>query len=148
MTPFKIAFFSLITIFYTQMSTASDNIHTGYFSNKALSGYDTVAYFKKHKAIKGLKKYHVEYQGADWFFSNSENLLAFNKEPSKYTPQYGGYCAYAIANENDAGGDPELFSIHKGKLYLSYNEDIFEKWEKDKDGIIKNADINWPQAVE
>jgi len=135
--------------FYSSSVLAKDSeISTGFFSDTAVSGYDTVAYFKQNKAVEGLKKYSTEYKGATWLFSSEQNKLDFIASPEKFAPQYGGYCAYAISNNNTASGDPELWSIHDNKLYLSYNKDIEKKWEKDKEGIVKNANGNWPKILD
>ncbi len=139
---------SLITVLPQMSSAGEDEVYTGFFSDTALSGYDTVAYFKEGKALKGKKKYRTQYKGANWQFYNAENLQLFNLNPEKYAPQYGGYCAYAAADNRTAGGDPEFWSIHNGKLYLSYDQDIAEKWESNKEEIVKNADNNWPQLIE
>lgn len=138
----------LLLIISNHIYAYDDPIYTSFFSDKALSGYDTVAYFKQGKAVKGLKKYKTEYKGATWYFSSQENLQTFTKAPENYAPQYGGYCAYAAADNRTAGGDPELWSIYNGKLYLSYDEDIVEKWEKDKQGIVSRADKNWPALLD
>jgi len=127
---------------------SDDPIYTGMFSNKALDGYDTVAYFKVSKAVKGSSKYSTEYKGATWLFSSKENLEAFVADPEKYAPQYGGYCAYAISKDKTASGDPELWSILDDKLYLNYNESILKKWDKDKQNIVMKADKNWPAVLD
>lgn len=138
----------VFTIFSFSVFASDDPIYTGMFSSKALDGYDTVAYFKVNKAVEGLNKYSTEYKGATWLFSNKENLDAFVADPEKYAPQYGGYCAYAISKNKTASGDPELWSILDNKLYLSYNEDIVKKWDKDKKNIVVNADKNWPKVLD
>ena len=59
------------------------------------NGYDVVAYFS-NKAIKGNKKIIADYDGVSFRFSTQKNLKLFKKNPVKYIPQYGGFCAYAI----------------------------------------------------
>lgn len=56
---------------------AQDPIYTGTFSNKALDGYDTVAYFTEGKPVKGAAQFKTEYQGAEWLFASQQNLDAF-----------------------------------------------------------------------
>jgi len=138
----------VFTIFSFSTFASDDPIYTGMFSSKALDGYDTVAYFKVNKAVEGLSKYSTEYKGATWLFSSKENLHAFVAAPEKYAPQYGGYCAYAISKNKTASGDPELWSILDNKLYLSYNQDIVKKWDKDKNNIVVNANKNWPKVLD
>ena len=67
--------------------------------------------------------------------------------PEKYAPQYGGYCAWAAAQGYTASTDPKAWKVVDGKLYLNYNVEIKEKWEKDIPGHIKRADANWPGVL-
>ncbi|CAH0539919.1 YHS domain-containing (seleno)protein [Vibrio marisflavi] len=129
-------------------SWAQDEIYTSFFSDKALSGYDTVAYFVEGKPVKGDSDYVTEYKEATWYFSSKENLEKFLRDPEKYAPQYGGYCAWAVSAKNDfASGDPLQWSIVDGKLYINYNKEIKEKWEQDTALHIRQADENWPKLI-
>jgi len=126
---------------------ADDLIYTGFFSNKALSGYDPVAYFTEAKPVKGKRAYTMEYQGADWYFASQMNLDTFKSDPEKYVPQYGGYCAYAVGIGQTASGDPDHWDIVDGKLYINYDANTQNLWKKDIPGYIKTADENWPNVV-
>ena len=126
---------------------AADKVSTGTFSNKAVSGYDTVAYFTQSKPVKGSSDHKSEYEGATWLFSSAENKAKFDENPAKYAPQYGGYCAWAAAQGYTASGDPDQWAIHNGKLYLNYNADVKQKWDADRDGFITKADQNWPNIL-
>ncbi len=124
---------------------AGDAVYTSFFNNNAISGYDTVAYFSKDKPVKGSKKYSTTYMQAKWLFSSADNLQKFKQNPKKYAPQYGGFCAWAVAVKNDrASGDPQRWNIVKGKLYLNYDRDIQDKWQKNIPQFIEQADKNWP----
>ncbi|MEO0368244.1 MAG: YHS domain-containing (seleno)protein [Pseudomonadota bacterium] len=125
-------------------AAALEPIYTSLFSNNAIRGYDTVAYFTQNQAVEGDKAFSYEYKGATWLFSSQENLDLFKAEPQKYEPQYGGYCAYAVSKNSTASIEPEQFTIHNGKLYLNYNKSVNEKWLADKDAFITAADENWP----
>ena len=120
---------------------------TGTFNNVAVSGYDPVAYFIQGKAVEGNKKYSTRYKEAEFRFSSQANLDAFVAEPEKYTPQYGGYCAYAVANGYTASTDPEAFSVVNGKLYLNFNKSVRDRWSQDIAGNIAKADANWPGVL-
>ena len=136
---------SISQLLFSVNSYAQDPIYTGFFSNKAVGGYDTVTYFTQGKPIKGNKKYQTSYMGADWFFTSQENLDKFLATPKAFAPQYGGYCAWAIAAKNDfAPGDPKQWKIIDGKLYLNYNAEIQQRWIKDIPGFIATGDKNWP----
>lgn len=110
-------------------------------------GYDVTEYFNG-KAIEGNKKYIANYDGVKFRFSSSENLAKFKANPKKYTPQYGGYCAYALATANKkADSDPETYEIRDGKLFLFYNSwgtNNLKKWLAEGPSKLKpKADANW-----
>jgi YHS domain-containing protein len=111
----------------------------------ALSGYDAVSYFTGEAPVKGSGDFRVRYQGYDYQFATAESVAIFQSEPAKYAPQYGGYCAWAIgANDALAPGDPEVYKIVDGKLYLNFSEDVAKKWQVDIPGFIEKADKNYP----
>lgn len=132
------AFLALFTL--VAPANAADPIYTRTFNNKAVGGYDTVAYHTLSKPVKGSKDFKTEYQGADWFFSSQENLDLFKADPAKYAPQYGGYCAWAAAHETLAKGDPKHWHIEDGKLYLNYNKKINDQWLPRRGELIETAD--------
>lgn len=127
---------------------ALDKVNTTYFGKLAVEGYDTVAYFTENRPVKGNKQYQVKWMGANWRFSRIENLELFKSNPKKYAPQYGGYCAYAVSQNDSADIEPELFTINKGKLYLNYSRSINKKWLEDKETYILKADNYWPQLID
>ncbi|WP_159651115.1 YHS domain-containing (seleno)protein [Vibrio atypicus] len=144
----KKLFALFITLLMSLPVFAEDEIYTGFFSNKALDGYDTVAYFTQGKPVEGDSQWQVKYKGADWYFSSQENLDKFNADPNRYAPQYGGYCAWAISEKNDfASADPKQWAIVDGKLYLNYNAEVKEWWDQDRTGHISAADKNWPNLI-
>lgn len=112
----------------------------------AVRGFDVVSYFKGDGIpVEGTEEFTVRYQGYDYRFANEDNAKAFVEDPGKYAPAYGGYCAWAIgANDALAEGDPEVYEIVDGKLYLNFNEDVQDRWEKDIPGFIAKADTNYP----
>ena len=135
------------SLLVSTVALALDPVYTSFFSNKAIKGYDTVAYFTENKPVKGLKEFNTEYQGAQWYFSSQENLDLFLADPEKFAPQYGGYCAYAVAKNTTASIKPELFTIEDGKLYLNYNNEINETWQNNRQEFIEQADANWPALL-
>ncbi len=126
---------------------ADDAVYTSRFSNLGADGYDVTAYFSDNKAVEGKKSFKAEYMGADWLFVSQENLDKFTAAPDMYAPQYGGYCAWAVANGDTASGDPELWTLHDGKLYLNYNKKINKRWLADKENLIVAADGKWPAVL-
>ena len=132
----------------TYAIAAKDPIYTTLFSNNAAGGYDVTAYFSEMKAVEGSKKYKTQYMGATWLFASQENLDKFLEDPEKYAPQYGGYCAWAAAKGDTYKGDPEHWSLHNGKLYLNYDQEVKDKWLDDKETFISQADAKWPALLD
>ncbi|MEN7342661.1 MAG: YHS domain-containing (seleno)protein [Pseudomonadota bacterium] len=123
-------------------------VYTSLFSDTALKGYDTVAYFTEGKPVKGNKQFSTEWNGATWHFASADNLATFEADPAKYAPQYGGYCAWAVSQGYTASGDPKVWAVVDGKLYVNYNDDVGKTWRKDPAGFITLADANWPTVLE
>ena len=128
-------------------ATAVSPVNETFFGT-AIHGYDPVAYFTEGKPREGSSDYTHEWRGATWRFASAENRDRFRAEPEAYAPQYGGYCAYAVAKGATANGDPELWAIEGGKLYLNLNPDVQKLWDADRPGYIAKADANWPGLVD
>lgn len=113
----------------------------------AIQGYDPVAYFKQNKAVKGSKDLSMYHQGANYYFSSVENKEEFKKNTSKYEPEYGGWCAYAMGSSAEKVSiDPATFKIINGKLYLFYNKyfsNTLKDWNKDEPRLKTKADASW-----
>lgn len=114
----------------------------------AIGGADPVAYFngglEKGEFVEGSAEFTHEWRGATWQFASAENRDAFAADPEKYEPQYGGYCAWAAAQNQLAGISPDAWAVVDGKLYLNANKKIQTRWEKDIPGFISSANTNWP----
>lgn len=111
---------------------------------KAIKGYDAVAFFKDSAAVKGAEQFSYQWKGATWLFSSKENKDAFIADPSKYEPQYGGYCAYGTADGHKAPTETNTWTLFNGKLYFNYNSKVKDLWLKNQPVFIQQADINWP----
>lgn len=114
----------------------------------ALKGFDPVAYFQEGKPIAGSSNFTHEWANVNWQFSSEENRDLFAKNPEKYAPQYGGFCAWAVSRGYTAPIDPNAWKIVEGKLYLNANQRIHRRWERDIPGNIQSANRNWPGLAE
>ena len=144
------AFLAILTIFgFGGQALADDPIYTGTFSSNAVKGYDTVSYFMGDGVpVKGSEEFQTKWRGANWQFSSEENLNKFKANPEKYAPQYGGYCAWAAAHGTLAKGDPKVYTLEDGKLYLNYDKSIHEGWLPRKAELIAVADEKYPELVD
>jgi len=113
----------------------------------AIAGYDPVAYFTDGKAVAGSSELTTEWHGATWRFASAAHREQFVADPERFAPQYGGYCAWAVAQGYTAGIDPEAWRIVGGRLYLNYSKDVQAKWEQDVPGNVARADASWPRLL-
>jgi len=140
----RILTFSLLWVSLNSLAAPPINtLKNSFFSpqtDTAINGYDSVAYLTQNAAVKGQDAHTYEWKGANWKFSTAANLELFKSAPDKYAPQYGGYCAYGVANDNLVKVDPDQFTVVDGKLYLNYDASIQKDWLKDRASYIKQAD--------
>ena len=109
----------------------------------ALHGYDPVAFFTVGKPVPGDSQFAFADKGVSYYFSSQANLDLFKASPAKYEPQYGGYCAFGVANNGKYDGSPFFWLIHEGKLYLNLSARAAENFKSNVPGYIKTADENW-----
>lgn len=110
----------------------------------AIEGYDVVAYFIDQKALIGNPEITYKVNDAEWYFKNEDHLKIFRESPEKYLPQFGGFCAYGISSDGKLyPSNPTAWKIVDEKLYLNYNKEYQQRWEKDIDENIKKAKSVW-----
>jgi len=63
------------------------------------------------------------YRGATYLFSSADNQAAFEKDPAKYAPQYGGFCAYGVTVGVLADVEGPDGFVYKNKLYVCGNQE-------------------------
>jgi len=114
----------------------------------AIQGYDPVAFFADNRPVRGNAQFQSEYRGAKYYFASAEHKAAFDKEPAKYEPQFGGYCAYGASRGKTVPIRIETWEIINGRLLLQYDLDVKSKFDKDPQGTLRKADENWPGLVE
>ncbi|MEM9060479.1 MAG: YHS domain-containing (seleno)protein [Pseudomonadota bacterium] len=124
----------------------SPEIYTD-FRGVALKGYDAVAYHLERKPIKGQDSFAYEWKDAVWFFSSAENRDRFIADPERWAPQYGGYCAWAIAKGSTRPINPKIFRIFNDKLYLNLNMKVHKEWLDQHNQFIARANEQWPDVL-
>lgn len=132
---------------YSPPAHADGTVNTGYFGGVAIDGYDPVAYFLDNRAVKGSEKYSYEWLGAPWYFASEEHRELFKKNPARYAPQYGGYCAAEVAGSGSVtvNIDPEAFAIVDDKLYLTYDKVHTQEFAAHINDLAPKANANWPK---
>lgn len=123
---------------------ASDPVYST--ENGAIDGYDPVAYFTQSSAVPGRADITAHWRGAEWHFTSVEHRDQFLADPEKFAPAFGGYCAYAMGNAYTAHGDPKVFSMVDGRLFLNFDVPTQEEWTIQQAPLIAAADKNWPSS--
>jgi len=132
-------------IFFTALSVGAQKSAVFEKSDKAIRGYDPVAYFTEGKPVEGKEEFVYNWNNANWYFSSKQHLDLFKANPAKYAPQYGGYCAYGLSRGYKASTVPEAWTIDNGKLYLNYSLSVRNDWDKNRQERIQKADNYWSQ---
>jgi YHS domain-containing protein len=137
----------IITLLFISSIASAQSIDYNTKKGYVAEGYDVVSYFN-NTAEEGEKQYWTQHDGVNYKFISQEHLMTFKSDPEKYIPQYGGYCAYAIAlKAKKVGINPKTFEVRDGKLYLFYNSwgtNTLELWKKENvKGLQEKADKNW-----
>lgn len=113
----------------------------------AIDGTDPTSYFTAGAPIAGDPSISLQWRGATWQFANAEARALFEGNPEGYAPQFGGYCAWAVAQGYTASTVPEAWKIVDGRLYLNFSRRIQRRWERDIPGNIAKAEGNWPGVL-
>lgn len=131
----------------TPALAAKPPVYTAPFSKLAVEGYDLVSYFQPGGPKKGAAAFSATRDGVQYRFATAANLAAFQANPARYLPSYGGYCAWAVSQGYTAKGDPLAWRIVGGRLYLNYNAEVQARWNQDVGGHIAKANANWPKVL-
>lgn len=117
-------------------------------SGVAIQGYDPVAFFTEKKPVMGKPEISAKQDGAIYFFATKEHRDLFKKEPAKYVPEFGGYCAYGVSRNKLVKIDVDAFQIVDGKLLLQYDKGVRDTFNKDSKGNLVKANQNWQGLVD
>jgi YHS domain-containing protein len=112
-----------------------------------LKGADVVAYFTQGKYVQGSTQFKTTYEGVNFRFASAEDKALFDKEPAKYLPQYGGYCANGIVYGIPWGGDADTWLMREGKLYIFGGKGSKDAFELDTTANTALADKYWKEEV-
>jgi YHS domain-containing protein len=112
-----------------------------------LDGHDVVAYFTQGRHAMGAAAFKSVHQGVTFYFATAEHKSLFDKEPAKYVPQFGGFCANGINYAIPWGGDADTWRIYDGKLYIFGGAGSRAAFELDRANNLALADKYWREEV-
>ena len=119
----------------------------GQDSSVMLDGHDVVSYFTQGRHAMGTPQFKSVHQGVAFYFASAEHKALFDREPAKYVPQYGGFCANGIVYGIPWGGDADTWRIVGGKLYIFGGAGSRAAFELETPANIALADRYWGQEV-
>jgi|SRR6516162_10563433 YHS domain-containing protein len=144
----KLAFFLIVVFLAAPLLAETKTLLNLDKNGLALQGFDPVGFFTQNKPVKGKPEFTSTYHGATYYFASGENKALFGKEPDKFEPAYGGFCAYGVSRNKLVEIDPEAFQIVNGRLLLQYSKGVRNDFNKDAQGNLAKANANWPGLVE
>ena len=110
----------------------------------ALAGYDPTAYFESQGAMPGDPERARRHEGVTYRFRTDASLAAFVKDPARFEPAYGGWCAYAMSKGKKVAIDPEAFLVEDGRLLLFKSKGVRELWLSEGPASLRQAaDVTW-----
>ncbi|WP_299170825.1 YHS domain-containing (seleno)protein [uncultured Allomuricauda sp.] len=144
----KLSIVMVALTFATNLSAQDKMANNIDNSNIALAGYSPVSYLDLGLAQRGNKAYKSEHKKVVYYFTSEEQKATFDKNPSKYLPQYGGFCAFGTYAGAKFRVDPTKFIVKDGKYYLYLNNvelDAKQLWlaENNHAKLKSVADTNW-----
>lgn len=109
----------------------------------ALKGYDATAYVETGAPADGTDATTVTWKGATWRFATAADADLFRASPEAYAPQFGGYCTRAMSLKKEVPGDPEVWRLHNGKLYVFFAAKGGDIFDEGRDAMIVKAQAHW-----
>ncbi|MEO5732661.1 MAG: YHS domain-containing (seleno)protein [Rubrivivax sp.] len=109
-----------------------------------LLGFDPVSYVQGGSPQRGSPQFVAQLPDRTYYFASAENLALFKGSPSRYEPQYGGFCASGAAYALKLGSDPGAWQMREGRLFIF--GDVLGKtaWQIDPAWNVAHADRIWP----
>ncbi len=105
----------------------------------ALDGNDPIGYFEGGAVMSGRSDLSLEWRGRLYHFASEDNLMRFESNPRSYTPQFEGLCVVALSEGRRVAGDPSIFVLYQGELFLMQDEVSRALFLSNPDLIIHDA---------
>jgi YHS domain-containing protein len=126
--------------------TPSATVRTARGADVMLLGHDPVAYFTEGRPVRGQPGLAATIDGRTYRFATPASRDAFERDPARYEPQYGGFCANGAAYAIKLGSDPTAWEIRDGRLFVFGDVIGQEMWRLDPAWNVRMADALWPEA--
>lgn len=146
-TALSLAVLGIVVGLFNYASLMKPAVYTGPVPGVALAGIDPVSYFTDGEPRPGRSDMTITHSGATWHFATEQTREVFRADPVRFAPQFGGYCAYAVAGGSIAPGDPRFWQIVDGRLYVNASRRVQEKWAGDPAKYIAAGNGNWPRVL-
>jgi hypothetical protein len=131
----------------SSLAGITERIVVDRYTGLAISGYDPVAFYVDRKPVPGSPDFELAYGGAIWRFCNIGNRQAFAARPDIYMPQFGGYDPLGVAHGVAVAGNPSLWVIAGGQLFLFYDRARLQAFTADAEHISGEAEHKWPEVL-
>lgn len=138
----QLGLFASISTALTPAFAASSRVSTD-DAGRAIQGYDTRAYWSADKARIGSDDFTVSWNGATWRFETQGEADQFAADPEAFVPQFGGFCTRAMSLGKVVDGDPEVWRIFEGKLYLFARPVGLKVFIRGEAEMIAKAQAHW-----
>lgn len=115
--------------------------------NIGIKGYDPVSYFPEGGGTPamGTAELRLDYMGVSYQFSSVQNQELFVKNPNKYEPTYGDWCAYAMASGSKVDIQPTVYTIHGNRLHVFVSKRAKQNFDSNIPDFESKADSFWKQ---
>lgn len=131
-------------IAFDPTSTAPINVDE---QGLGLRGYDPVAYFSLGVPTAGDPAFAASHDGVTYYFASAEHMARFTEEPEAYAPAFGGFCQFGVALAKKLDGDPEVWRVADGQLFVYAYPDAKAGFLQDIPGNTAKADATWPKIM-
>jgi hypothetical protein len=128
-------------------AATTERIVVDWHTGLAIGGYDPVAFYTGGKPVPGSPDLEFRYGGAVWRFCNIGNREAFAARPDVYMPRFGGYDPLGVARGVAVAGNPTVWLITGGRLFLFYDGDRLATFAADPEHITSAAERKWPDVL-
>lgn len=143
----RLALLALLCVLVPSKALTEERFWVDNSTGLALGGFDPVSYFTHVMPRYGSEEHEYVWKSVTWRFENKGNLAAFKRDPEIYAPQFGGHGSVAIGRGHQTPGNPRIFLVSQGKLYLFYSDLNKAAWQGMAEAQRAVAETIWKQMI-